>query len=252
MNHRTLIVSTKGPVCRIRLDRPDADNAIDATMIAELGKVLADCAHLASPVSIVVIDGGADVFCAGGDFAAVSEGGNGGDPAPLYDVWQVLAEGPFVSIALVQGRANAGGVGFVAACDLVIAAPGASFALSELLFGLYPACVLPFLIQRTGRQAAHRMTLMTKPVSAQDAHRAGLVDMVVDDPETALQREIPRLARLQKPALERYKSYMAQCSGDPTTDRAAALSANRQMFSDPDVIAGIRRYTTDMKFPWEP
>lgn len=255
MTTETLKVSFREGLCRIAFNRPEVGNAINASMIEEFSQVLEMCSRDAGPdgkqVTVVVIEGGEDVFCAGGDFEAVSESGSAGDPAPLYDLWLKLAEGPFVSLSLVKGRVNAGGVGFVAASDVVIAEKSGSFALSELLFGLYPACVLPFLIRRIGRQRAHYLTLMTKPVSAVDAVASGLVDVLAEDGEAALRQHLSRLRHLRKPAIARYKSYMAVCSGHPVEDRAPALEANRAMFSDPEVLAGIRRYTAELKFPWE-
>ncbi|MBN9669601.1 enoyl-CoA hydratase/isomerase [Roseibium aggregatum] len=255
MSYETLKVSFKDSLCRIAFDRPDVGNAINAPMIRELGHVLEVCAGAegqdGKPVTVVVIEGGEEVFCAGGDFEAVTENGSAGDPAPLYDLWLKLAQGPFVTVALVKGRVNAGGVGFVAASDIVIAGKTASFSLSELLFGLFPACVLPFLIARIGKQRAHYMTLMTKPVTAADALASGLVDVTADDAEAALRQHLARLRHLGRPAIARYKAYLAGCSGDPVQDRSAALEANRAVFSDPVVLAGIRRYVTDLKFPWE-
>jgi len=62
-------------------------------------------------------------------------------------LWLRLATVRTVTISHVRGKANAGGIGFVAASDIVLADETAQFSLSELLFGLYPACVLPFLIR---------------------------------------------------------------------------------------------------------
>ena len=255
MSFETLKVTTGEGICRIAFDRSQVGNAINARMIEDFASVLSQCASETGPdgkpVTVVVIEGGEEVFCAGGDFEAVTESGSAGDPEPLYDVWRTLANGPFVTISLVKGRANAGGVGFVAASDIVIAGKGAGFGLSELLFGLFPACVLPFLIRRIGRQKAHYMTLMTKPVSAADARETGLVDVLADDPEAALRQHLARLKHLTRPAIARYKAYMATCSGNPDADKASALAANRAVFSDRQVLAGIRRYVTELKLPWE-
>ncbi|MEP1575570.1 enoyl-CoA hydratase/isomerase [Roseibium album] len=255
MAYDTLTVTFQQNICRICLNRPEAGNAINARMVEEMSEVLTRCTEeqgpASEPVTVVVLEGQGDVFCAGGDFEAISNTGSAGDPEPLYDVWSKLSRGPYVSICLVRGRVNAGGVGFVAASDVVIADKSASFALSELLFGLFPACVLPFLISRVGRQAAHYMTLMTKPVDAQKAREVGLVDVLTDNTEAALRQHLVRLSHLQKPAIARYKTYLAACGGNPEEDKAAALVANRDMFSDPGVLAGIRRYVSELKFPWE-
>lgn len=255
MNPQTLKVERRDGVCRIAFDRPEADNAIDRRTVDELAAVLERCspepAPGEAPTSVVVLEGNAKAFCAGGDFRAVAEAGSAGEPDALYDIWLRMSQGPCVTVSLVRGRANAGGVGFAAAADIVIAGPDATFSLSELLFGLYPACVLPFLIRRIGRQRAHYMTLMTKPVGAVQAQDWGLVDVLADDPEAELARHLARLRLLKGSAIARYKRYAAGLAGEPSVDRDAALAANRAIFSDPDVVAGIRRYVTEMKFPWE-
>ncbi|MBO0344289.1 enoyl-CoA hydratase/isomerase [Roseibium sp. CAU 1637] len=255
MTYDTLAVTIGKGLCRISFDRPEAGNAINDQMIRELTQVLNICVCDAGsdgkPVSIVVLEGNAEIFCAGGDFQAVSDSGAAGDPEPLYEIWRLLSEGPFITISVVKGRVNAGGVGFVAACDIVIAEQRATFGLSELLFGLFPACVLPFLVRRIGHQKAHYMTLMTKPVSAHDAAASGLVDVVAENADAALRQHLTRLQHLNRQAIASYKCYMASCSGNPERDKVAALTANRTFFSDPSVVAGIQRYVSELKFPWE-
>lgn len=123
----------------------------------------------------------------------------------MYDLWLRLATGPYVTISHVRGKANAGGLGFVAASDIVLANETAQFSLSELLFGLYPACVLLFLIRRIGFQRAHYFTLMTQPISAKQACEWGLVDACEPLSEycCAVNREIfSDIANLQ--AITRY------------------------------------------------
>jgi polyketide biosynthesis enoyl-CoA hydratase PksH len=249
--YETLDVRIEDGICRVRLNRPDAGNALNGEMIAELQHVVARCAagEGEAAVPVLVIEGEAEVFSSGGDFEAISQG-TPLDPAPLYDLWTALAAGPFVSIALVRGRANAGGVGLAAACDLVLADRTATFALSELLFGLFPACVLPFLVRRVGVQKAHALTLLTRPIDAEEALRIGLAD-AVGDAETLLKSHARRLALFSRPAIGRYKAYMARLSDLAAKARPEALDANRAMFADPEVQRNILRYVRDMKLPWE-
>lgn len=237
----------------IQFDRPAAKNALTTAMIAACAAALED------PPPVVVIEGGAADFCAGADFGAMVAGGYGdgdgapaaADPAPLYDLWRRLAEGPFVSVCLVRGRANAGGVGFVAACDLALAEPGASFALSELLFGLHPACVYPFLARRVGPVRARFLALSTAPIAAATALAWGLVDACEPDGDALLRRHLRRVRHLDPAAIARFKRYAATVPADLETARPAALAANREAFADPAARAAVRRYVTESKFPWE-
>src|SRR5690606_23165365 len=104
-------------IAYLQIHRPDANNAINDRLIVEFGSALELCEARAK---VVVVEGLPDVFCFGADFAELQESVAAGgairqDPQPLYDLWRRLAAGPYVSIAHVRGRANAGGVGFAAA-----------------------------------------------------------------------------------------------------------------------------------------
>ena len=251
--HSTIVVEHEPPVCTVRLNRLDARNTINDAMIAEVAAVIG---ALDAATSIVVIEGSPEVFSFGADFQQIHQAVANGvpgkqDPGPLYDLWLQLATGPFISIAHVRGQANAGGVGFVAACDIVLADTTAVFSLSELLFGLYPACVLPFLIRRIGYQKAHYMTLMTQPIALEQAHVWGLVDAFDRSSADLLRKHLLRLRRLTKPAIARYKQYLATLNPLLADAKAAALQGNQAVFSDPQNLQMISRYVETGLFPWE-
>lgn len=251
--YHTLEVAVQPPVCTIRLHRPEARNTINDQLIEECRQVLAG---LDESLTVVVIEGSPSIFCFGADFQQIQQTLAGGDqqeqnPGPLYDLWQELTVGPFVSVAHVRGAANAGGVGFVAACDLVLADATATFGLSELLFGLYPACVLPFLIRRVGFQKAHYMTLMTQPVSAEQAQQWGLVDACAPNSADLLRRHLLRLRRLSREAITRYKQYVNRLDDFLVRSRSLALAGNREVFTDSQNLRRIARYVETGLFPWE-
>jgi polyketide biosynthesis enoyl-CoA hydratase PksH len=252
--YETLQVRFDADICFIRIDRPEANNTINDLLIEELGRVLDLCEH---ETRIVVLEGSPKVFCFGADFKALSHGftssshRQGADPQLLYNLWLRLAAGPYVTIAHVRGQANAGGIGFVAACDVVICDEQATFSLSELLFGLMPACVLPFLMRRIGYSKAHYMTLMTEPVGAKTAQEWGLVDDVAVDSANLLRKKLLRLRRLSKTAVRRYKQYLNSLDDSLTTAKAPALAANLEVFSDKANLEKISRYVRTGQFPWE-
>lgn len=250
-SYETIRVRTEGDICYLQLYRPNANNTINDRLIAECGRALRD---REASAKIIVLEGLPEVFCFGADFRMMSlspEAVRNQDPSPLYDVWQQLASGPYITIAHVRGKANAGGVGFAAACDLVLSEERAVFSLSELLFGLMPACVLPFLIRRIGFSKANYMTLMTQPVPAARAHAWGLVDACEEDSDNLVRRHLLRLRRLSKTGVARYKRYMG--SLDPFLPEAKpnALKANMEVFSDLENLEKISRYVKTGIFPWE-
>ena len=251
--YQTIQVHFQDSICFLKFDRPQANNTINNQLVAECHDALSACEESATAV---VVSGSPDVFCFGADFKALAATSTkphaqGDGPGPLYDVWLRLATGPYVTISHVRGKANAGGIGFVAASDIVLADDTAQFSLSELLFGLYPACVLPFLIRRIGFQKAHYFTLMTQPISAKQACEWGLVDACEPMSEALLRRHLQRLRRLSKTAIRRYKSYMNRVSGPLQDLRSPAIAANLEVFSDAGNLQAITRYVEHGLFPWE-
>jgi polyketide biosynthesis enoyl-CoA hydratase PksH len=250
MTFQTIKVRVEPPVCFIRIDRPDAGNSINRMLVDEFQRALKDCE--ADSIHVVVLEGTPDVFCAGADFTDYSaDETNAVDPQALYDVWERLASGPFISVAHVQGKATAGGVGFAAACDVVLVNRAAQFSLTELLFGLYPACVLPFLARRVGFQRARYMTLTTKPVSAEQALQWGLADECDADSEALLRKLLLRLRRLPKAGIRSYKAYANSLNPIVAQSRPGAVAANRELFADPVNRAAVRRFVETGLFPWE-
>ncbi|MFT4924758.1 MAG: polyketide biosynthesis enoyl-CoA hydratase PksH [Phenylobacterium sp.] len=251
-SYDTLQVRFEEDICFIQIDRPEANNTINDQLVVELTQVLALCEDNAK---IVVLEGSAEVFCFGADFKelqhTLENDAHDQDPGPLYDVWYKLANGPYVTIAHVRGKTNAGGIGFVAACDIVLCEETATFSLSELLFGLMPACVLPFLIRRVGFPKANYMTLMTQPISAKQAQEWGLVDACGANSKNLLRKHLLRLRRLSKPGILRYKRYMNNLDDSLAISKQKALDANVDVFSDADNLAKIVRFVKTGKFPWE-
>jgi polyketide biosynthesis enoyl-CoA hydratase PksH len=253
MTYETIKVQFQESTCYLQIDRPEANNTINGQLVAECNDVLSRCEE---SVTVVVLSGSPEVFCFGADFKAIagaskSAAESNDGPEPLYDLWMRLATGPYVTISHVRGKANAGGVGFVAASDIVLADETAQFSLSELLFGLFPAAVLPFLIRRVGFQKAHYLTLMTQPIPPKQAFEWGLVDAFEPQSDGLLRRHLQRLRRLSKPAIRRYKTYMNRISGPLQELKSPAVAANREIFSDADNLHAITRYVDEGLFPWE-
>ena len=253
MNYETLQVRLQDSICHVQFDRPQANNTINQRLVEECHRVLDTCENSAT---VIVFSGNAEVFCFGADFKgirdrAVDAAADEGGPDRLYDLWLRMASGPYVTVAHVRGKVNAGGLGFVAAADIALADASAKFSLSELLFGLIPACVLPFLVRRIGFQRAHYLTLMTQPVGVEQAHAWGLVDAWESDSESLLRKHLLRIRRLSATGLGRYKRYVNELVPALRHCRQAALSTNTEVFSDPRNIQDIVRYVEQGVFPWE-
>lgn len=224
-------------------------------MIEECLRVVEECEQ---STKILILKGLPDVFCFGADFSWMDEQnytsnqrGEEHDPQVLYELWKRISLGPFISIAAVEGRVNAGGMGFVAACDIVLSGAAAEYSLSELIFGILPACVMPFLIKKVGFQRANYMTLMTSPFSAREVAEWGLVDAVSDSLDELLRRHLLRLRRVPRDGIVRHKRYMNALVPVLIEKEQLAVDENRLTFSLPSVVSNIGRYVESGKLPWE-
>ncbi|MFI6847345.1 enoyl-CoA hydratase/isomerase [Kitasatospora sp. NBC_00085] len=248
----TVKVRFQDEICFLQLHRPDADNAINRRLVEECTAVVRHCEEHAK---ILVLEGLPEVFCWGADFRELGSQESGGHEKShaeaLYDLWLALALGSFVSIAHVRGKVNAGGLGFVAACDIVVCEERSVFSLSELLFGLMPACVLPFLIRKVGPARANYITLTTQPFTARQAVEWQLVDAGEENSGNLLRKHILRLRYLPKTGITRYKKYLRNLDDILLPSREKAVEANREVFSDQENLQKIARYVNTGKFPWE-
>lgn len=252
--YKTINVRLDEDIVFIQIYRPQANNTINDTLIDELNTILSLCDVYAK---IVVLEGLPEVFCFGADFEDIKQQFDSEsnyrqqNPEPLYELWMKLSSGPYLTIAHVRGKTNAGGIGFVAACDIVLCDDKATFSLSELLFGLMPACVLPFLIQRIGYVKANYMTLMTQPISSKVALEWGLVDACEENSENLLRKHLLRLRRLTKGGISRYKRYVNDLDDLLNRSKSKALNANMEVFSDEENRKNIARYVSTGLFPWQ-
>jgi polyketide biosynthesis enoyl-CoA hydratase PksH len=248
----TINVHVDGQICHIKFNRAEENNSINLKMIEEFDVITSYCSEVKHGISILVLSGNSDVFSLGGDFVSTANDHGIPDPSLLFDSWYRMATGSFISICLVEGRVNAGGLGFIAASDIVLAGPRATFSLSEMIFGLFPACVLPFLIRRIGYQKANYMTLMTNTIGAEKAKDWHLVDEFSDQIDDVLRLHLIRLKRLDKRTIKSYKHYMNETQSFYLKQaKNTAVNANRSMFSDETIKSNIKRYVDDLKFPWE-
>lgn len=252
-NFQTLKVKFDDDICFIQIYRPESNNTINDTLIDEFHTILNDCEENAK---IIILEGLDDVFCFGADFKSLEEKLNSGNtieqnPEPLYDLWLKLSTGPYLTIAHVRGRTNAGGIGFVAACDIVLCEEISIFSLSEMLFGLMPACVLPFLIRRIGVAKANYLTLLTQPITSKQAYEWGLVDACEENSKALLRKHLLRLRRLTKKAIVSYKNYINSLNNELSISKTKALNANMEVFSDSENLDKIARYVRTGQFPWE-
>jgi len=178
--YKTLAVELRDTVALVALARPDVHNAFDETSIAELTDVL-HAIDADDDVRALVLLGHGKSFCAGADLhwmrrmAGYSTAQNLADARALATMLATLDNLSKPTIARVHGPAYGGGVGLVACCDIAIASPDATFAMSEAKLGLIPATVGPYVVAAIGARHARRFFLTAERFTAAEAFRIGLV-----------------------------------------------------------------------------
>ena len=176
MTLQTIVVDiSPRRIATVTLNRPERGNALNQTMLDELGdqlKALAADDH----VRIVVLRGAGKHFCTGADLSSRG-GGEPRQPAKyaVRDVLAILDGLPKPTVAVIEGGAIGGGAGLVTCCDVAIATRAAFFSVPELRIGMAPFGIMAFMIRAIGHRAFRRYGLTGERIAAADALRLGLV-----------------------------------------------------------------------------
>ena len=177
---QTLEIERQNNIATIWMNRPDRHNAFDEILIAELTAV---CQALEADdaVRVVVLAGRGRSFSAGADLSWMQRAAgytveqNFADARQLAVMLRTLAELRKPTVARIHGAALGGGLGLAAACDLCVASTAASFATSEVRFGLIPATIGPYVLRAIGARQASRYFLTAERITARRAWELGLV-----------------------------------------------------------------------------
>ena len=215
---------------------------------------------------VLVLASDADEFCRGMDLQGVMAdadeasgqgtgagmgAGMGAGIAAYARVLGLLRGLRAATICVVEAAASGGGVGLVAACDLVIAGPRASFRLPELFLGLIPAVVFPVLAERTGPARARALALTGEAIDGEAAQRIGLVDDRSDDPARSLAARIKYLLRCSPAAVARLKRFSAAIAGLALPDAlAAGVTHTSRDVARPEVRAAVAGFLAGELPPW--
>lgn len=204
----------------------------------------------ARDAEVVVLRGGERTFCKGLALAEVANASREALHAAVHgfaDVLLKLRALPGPTVALVEGSARGGGVGLAAACDVVLAGRDASFSLPEAVFGLTPAIITPFVVERIGPRRLRYLALSCKSIDASTAQRDGLVDQTAPSQIDATLRRLVRvLARVGPVA----PHIIAAQGPSPESVHAAAEQTLKRLL-DPKVAARIDAFVTTGAAPWQ-
>ncbi len=199
---------------------------------------------------VLVLVGADDGFCRGMELRPFGAGEELRESVESFAVClEMIRKGDKPVIALVQGEAAGGGVGLAAACDGVLATTGAFFTLSELLFGLTPAVILPYLAQRVNLQKLRWMGLTANTLTGQEAVEVGLADAVCR-PEKApgiLRSWIRKLRRIERKTVGAWKRMTIQ---SPLPGSKDGVEITLERLADPAIRERLRAFLETGEPPW--
>ena len=234
MTYDTLLMTVADKVATVTLNRPDLRNAFNEQAIAELARVFDELGRN-DVVRAIVLAANGPSFCAGADLnwmkkmAGYSHDENEADAMRLAGMLRTIYLCPKPVVARVQGDCYAGGMGLVAACDIVVASETAGFCLSEVKLGLIPATISPYVIKAMGEQAARRYFLTAERFDAVEAQRIGVAHAVVapEALDATVAGIVKALVNNSPNAVRQAKTLVREIVGQPVDDALLLDTAGR-------------------------
>lgn len=239
-----LLIEQTGGIAFLTLNRPEKRNALDDRLIAALKEALR-AADADPAVRVIALRGAGKDFSSGADLSALRKIADASVMENLADV-DGLAELFLLPrrlrkplVALVRGRALAGGCGLATACDLVLASDMAQFGYPEARIGFVAAMVMAILRRSVPEKLAFELVVRGHILTAAEAERIGLVNHVLpeSDFDAECGRFLAELAERSPSAVQLSKRLLYHADG---MSFEAALRAGADM----NVIA---RMTEDMQ-----
>ncbi|WP_072805604.1 enoyl-CoA hydratase family protein [Rhodococcoides yunnanense] len=176
--------ATVGAITTLTLDSPHNRNALSTVLVEELTAGLRHASENPDVRAVVLTHTGG-TFCAGAD---LSEAGGSVESrtAQMLGLLRLIVETPKPVVGKIDGHVRAGGVGLVGACDIVVAGPGSTFALTEARLGLAPSIISLTVLPRLDSRAASRYFLTGEKFGAHEAEAIGLISEATQDPDATL------------------------------------------------------------------
>lgn len=173
----------QGRVARLTLDSPHNHNALSTALVEQLHRGFDEA--VAAGARVVVLGHTGKTFCAGADLAEAA-GRDPGDIAvdrarEMTTLLRAILAAPVPVIAAVDGHVRAGGMGLVGACDIAVAGPQSTFALTEARIGVAPSIISLTLLPKLTARAAGRYFLTGEKFGPAEAAGIGLITIAADD-----------------------------------------------------------------------
>lgn len=234
----------------ITLARPEKRNALDQQTAIELLAALREM-EIADDVRVVIVEGEGDDFCSGADLASLEASLDAGIDAHIEDaralgrVFSKMRELPKPIVAIVRGRALAGGAGLATACDIVLAEESARFGYPEVRLGFVPAMVMTMLRRAVGEKRAADLVLTGRLIDAPEAERIGLISRSI--PSDAFPAEVAKcidaLINTPRTALALTKGLLYRMDDlDFAESIGVGVATNVEARATDDFRSGVRTF----------
>ena len=245
-----LLYSISDRVATLTLNRPDKRNALNGALVEALKAGLARAAE-DEDVRVVALTGAGTDFCSGADLAELERISTLGakenldDARSLGSLFLQMRHQPKPVVAVVRGRALAGGCGLASACDLVLAHAEAEFGYPEVYLGFVPALVMTILRRKMGEGMAFELVAQGDRFDAAEARRLGLVNRIWAEHEfeAEVARYLTALAKKPAGAIRMTKGLLYELEGlnfDASIERGAQVNAEARMTEE--CQRGVRRF----------
>ncbi|MGP3989710.1 enoyl-CoA hydratase family protein [Streptomyces sp. 3N207] len=273
---KVLGTGTADGIRTLTLDSPHNRNALSARLVGELCAEL-ERAENDDSVRAVLLTHTGNTFCAGADLSEAESpllrlgslrlgvpparrawGSRVGKRSPHAEQALAFAQLlrrivalPKPVVARVTGHVRAGGTGLLAACDISVAGPEATFAFTEARIGVAPAVVSMPVLPRTDPRAMARYYLTGERFGPQEAARIGLVTLAADDPDEALAPVLDGLRRGSPQGLAESKRLVTRevlAAFDRDTGTLAELSA--RLFASDEAREGMTAFLERREPEW--
>ncbi len=238
--HNTLVrTEIEDGVTTITLDSQHNRNALSRQLISELNEGI-DAAEAVDARAIVLRHEG-PAFCAGADLKERSD--QPADSTPFVSILERLMDTERPTIAAVDGAVRAGGIGLMAACDLVVVNAATTFALTEVRIGVAAAIISVPILRRVpaGKIAAAMLTGET--FDAAEARSIGLITHVAEDVTAQVATLIEGIRAGAPRAVRETKALLGTVPGLDRAEAFAAMgSLSDELFSGPEATIGMAAF----------
>ncbi len=186
MSYETIKYNIDNKIAYVTFCRPEVHNAFNDTVIYEMTDLF-DNLDNEKELRAVVLTGEGKSFCAGADLnwmkrvITQSFEENLKESNALADLFAKIYNFRCPVIGKINGAAIGGGVGFVAVCDIALAAESAVFSFSEVKIGLVPACIGPYVVKKIGEGKAREFFITGERMKAKKAFKIGLINNYTDN-----------------------------------------------------------------------